>query len=72
MFLKAILYSAVALGSATLGQHLITATQHLMAGERALAHVNPYASAAQQNAQISDALAQINQARAGAQQAPRP
>lgn len=68
MFLKSILYATLALGSATLGQRLIHATQNLMAGERALANINPYATAPQQDAQISGALAQINQARAGAAQ----
>ncbi|MHB1991663.1 hypothetical protein [Metallibacterium scheffleri] len=69
LFLKTILYAGIALGSATIGQHLIHATRALMAGEQALAHINPYATAAQQDAQVSGALAQINQARGGAQQA---
>lgn len=71
MFLKVALYAGIALGSAALGQRLITATQGLMAGEQALATINPYATAPVQDAQISGALAQINQARTGAQ-APQP
>ena len=69
MFIKTVLYVGLALGSATMGQHLIHATQALMAGEQALAHINPYATAAQQDAQVSGALAQINLARGRAQQA---
>lgn len=71
MFIKAALFAALALGSATMGQHLITATRRFITGEQALAHIDPYASASQQDAQISGALAQINQARTGAQ-APQP
>ena len=62
MFLKSILYAALAIGSATMGQHLITATQRFIAGEMALANINPYATSQAQNAQISSALAQVNQA----------
>lgn len=71
MFIKTVLYVGLALGSATMGQHLITATRKFIAGEQALAHIDPYASAPAQNAQIAGALAQINQARTGAQ-APQP
>ena len=69
---KILMFAALAAGSATVGQHLITATQHLMAGEQALARINPYASARAQDAQIAAGMAQVNQARAGAQQAPQP
>ena len=62
MFLKAVLYAGFAIGSATLGQHLIRSTRQLMAGELALAHINPHATQAQQNQQINGALAQVNQA----------
>lgn len=72
MFIKSVLFCALAIGSAAFGQHLIHATQALMAGEQALGHINPYATAQAQDAQISGALAQINQARGVAQQAPQP
>ena len=71
MFFKAVLYAGVALGSATLGQQLIHFTRQFIAGEQALAHIDPYANAQVQDAQISSALAQVNQARSG-QQAPQP
>lgn len=71
MFLKSILYAGLALGSATLGQRLITATQNLMAGERALGHINPYASAAQQDQQIAAAMGTLQSARGAAQRAPQ-
>ena len=69
---KILFFSALAASSVAFGQHLIHATQSLMAGELALANINPYAIPAQQDAQISAALAQINSARASAQQAPQP
>lgn len=72
MFIKTVLYAGLALGSATMGQHLITATRKFIAGEAALAAINPYATAQAQDTQISGALAQINQARGVAQQAPQP
>ncbi len=72
MFIKTVLFCGLAVGSMAFGQHLITATRRLMAGELALAHINPYATARAQNAQIAAALAQVNQARAGVQQAPQP
>ena len=71
MFIKTALFCAVAAGSMAFGHRLITATQHLMAGELMIANINPYATQAQQNKQIKGALAQINQARQGAQ-APQP
>ena len=73
MFIKTALFAALAVGSAALGQRLIRATQSLVAGEAALANINPYATAQAQNVQIAAALAQVNQARGGAQQqAPQP
>lgn len=73
MFIKTVVFCGLAVGSMAFGQHLITATRHLMTGELALANINPYASAQAQDAQISGALAQINRARGGAQQqAPQP
>lgn len=68
---KILLFSALAIGSATLGQRLIHSTQALMAGEMKLATINPYSTQAQQNQQIKGAMEQINQARAGAR-APQP
>ena len=69
---KILMFVALAASSAAFGQHLITATRHLMAGEQALAHIDPYSTAAQQNRQLAAAMGQINQARAGAQQAQQP
>ena len=63
---KILMFVALAASSATVGQHLITATQSLMAGERALANINPYATAAQQNERIAAGVGQINEARTGA------
>ena len=62
MFFKAVLYAGVALGSATLGQQLIHFTRQFIAGEQALAHIDPYATAQAQNVQIAAALAQVNPA----------
>lgn len=71
MFIKTALFAALALGVATMGQHLIAATWQFITGEQALAHIDPYASAPVQDAQIAGAMAQISQARTGAQ-APQP
>ena len=67
---KILMFVTLAAGSATVGQHLITATQSLMAGEMKLANINPYSSAQAQDAQIGAGMAQVNQARAVVQQAP--
>lgn len=69
---KILFFVAMAASSAAFGHMLLRETRELMAGEQALANINPYATAQVQNAQISGALAQINQARSGAQQAPQP
>ena len=69
---KTLLFAMLAASSLAFGQQLMRATQSLMAGEQQLAAINPYAPPAQQDAQISGALAQIDQARAGTQQAPQP
>ena len=71
MFLKSILYAALAIGSATMGQRLIIATQRFIAGEKAIAHIDPYASAAQQDQQIAAAMGTIQSVRGAAQQAPQ-
>ena len=71
MFIKTVVFCGLAVGSMVFGQHLIRATLSFVAGETALAHINPYATQAQQNQQIKGALAQVNQARTG-QQAPQP
>ena len=69
---KILMFVTLAAASAAFGHMLMRETRELQAGEQALANINPYATAQVQNAQISGALAQINQARAGAQQAPQP
>ncbi len=70
--LKILFFAAMAASSAAFGHMLMRETRELQAGEMRLATLNPYATPAQQDAQIAGALAQINQARSGAQQAPQP
>lgn len=65
---KTFIFAAAVAGTVSFGHMLMRETQSFIAGEQALAHIDPYASASQQDAQISGALAQINQARTGAQQ----
>lgn len=64
---KILFFAAMAASSAAFGHMLMRETRELQAGEMRLATLNPYATAAQQNQQIAAGMAQVNQARAGAQ-----
>ncbi len=70
--LKILFFAAMAASSAAFGHMLLRETRELQASEMKLATINPYATATQQNQQIAGALAQINSARASAQQAQQP
>jgi|GEM_PF-5237322 uncharacterized membrane protein len=60
---KTFIFAAAVAGTMSFGHMLMRDTQSLIAGEQALANINPYATPAAQDAKISGALAQINQAR---------
>ena len=68
---KTLIFAGAVACTMAFGHLLMRDTRSFIAGEQALASINPYATAQAQNVQIAGALAQINQARAGGQQAPQ-